>query len=237
MKKTIAIALFIAALSINVLSQIVIEPAEFEQEIMKVEEFYKKDAGRHPYTIDEIQEFCNYIEKNSVVKDLKHNDKLAIRKIKVAKHFYEHIKDKNHKAKVLDLMINMFTDIQTERDRLGVDPLSSEESWLYEPPSPPAMSEKERENANKGMTSSNPRSQEAFAKITQLHHKISILEHVHAYLHRAITEQMKIPLEGISLALERSPAEKERTKEMLERQAAASGRKKPEQKIPAADHR
>lgn len=237
MKKLLIIASLIVSSTLSVIAQNqnAIGPADPEQESTKIEKFFRNDAHSHPYTAEEIQNFCDYITKNPVGKDLSNNGRVAVQKIGVAQHLYETIKDDGHKKKIWGLMMEMFKEIQTERDRLGVAPFSSEESWLYEPPALPMMSEKELEEAKKGMTSSNPRHQEAFSQKTQLSLKITTLEYIHTYLHRAITVQMKIPLPEISSALERSPAEKARTKVFLEKQAAAAGRKKPAPKAPAVE--
>lgn len=210
-----------------------INPPKTDSDLLKMKGFLRNDASAHPYSSDEVQKFCDYINDNPIAKELRTNDEVPTRKIEVAQSFYQYTKDEIQKKKILDLMIGMFAEIQEARDALGVDPLFDEESWLYVDPSPPVLSEKEVQDFKGGMTSSNPRTHEIMNRKSAIHLKIGHLQHIHACLHRAITHEMKIPLEGISPKLERSPAEKARTKDLLEAQAAALGRKKPEPKTPA----
>lgn len=212
-----------------------INPPETNPEIVKIKGFLRYDSDKRPFTDEEIQKFCDYIKENLIVKELQTNDRVPIRKIDAAQYFYENTKDDNQKKQILDLMMNMFTDIQVARDALGVNPLSRTESWLYVDSSPPRKDPSEFKDLNEQMTENQRRLNESNSRRNKLSKRISDLEHIHAYLHRAITLQMKIPLEGISPKLERSPAEKSRTKDMLEKQAAALGRTKPVPKDPEVD--
>ncbi len=239
MKKLIQTMLFfsIGFIPARSQNQTGINPPETNPEIVKIKGFFRNDSYLRPFTDQEIQKFCDYIEANSIVKELKINDKVPFHKIRVAVYFYQNNKIENQKKKILNLMMNMFTDIQDARDALGVDPLFDEESWLYIDTTPPIKNENEYKNLEERMIADQLRSNEIMSKQSKLSKKISDLSHIHAYLHRAITHQMKVPLEGISPKLERSPAEKARTKDMLEKQAAAAGRKKPEPKAPVTDRK
>lgn len=207
-----------------------INPPETDPDLVKMKGFLRNDAYIHSYSSDEIQKFCDYINDNPIVKELKTNDKVPIRKIKVAQSFYQYTKDEIQKKKILDLMMGMFKDIQVARDALGVDPLSRTESWLYVDPSPPRKDPSEFKDLAEQMVEGQRRLNESNSRRNKLSKRIGDLENIHAYLHRAITVHMKVSLPGISPTLERSPAEKARTKDMLEAQAAALGRKKPESK-------
>lgn len=209
-----------------------INPPETNPEILKINKFLRYDSDKRPFTDEEIQKFCDYIKENPIVKELKSNDIVPIRKIDTAQYFYENTMDENQKKKILDLMLKMFTDIQVARDVLGVDPLSRTEFWLYAIPPLPPTDLKGSKDLNDQMGENQRRFNERSSNMNRLSSKISNLQHIHAYLHRAITRQMKIPMKGISPTLERSHAEKARTKDFLEKQAAAAGRKKPEPKTP-----
>lgn len=212
-----------------------VNPPETDPDLIKMKGFLRNDAYSLPYSADEIQKFCAYIKDHSIVKDLKINDKVSIQKIRTAQFLFEDTKDETQKKKILDLMMNMFTEIQNVRDGLGVDPLSRTESWLYVDPSPARKDPSEFKDLKEQMTEDQRRLNERNSRSNKLSKRIGDLEHIHAYLHRAIAVHMKIPLEGISPALERSPAEKAKTKEVLEKQAAELGRKKPEPKDPTND--
>ena len=190
--------------------------------------FLRNDSYSRPYSSDEVQRFCDYVKRNPIVKDLNNNHKVPEQKIRVARDLYLHTNDENQKKKILDLMMGMFTDIQVARDTLGVDPMSRTESWLYVDPETLTNDPSEFENLKEEMIGDQQRLNEGTSRMNKLSKKISNLESIHAYLHQAITIHLKIPLPEISLKLERSPAEKARTKDLLEKQAAASGRKKPE---------
>lgn len=225
----------IGFISVNAQDQKGINPTEANPEIVKIKEFLRYDSDKRPFTDEEIQKFCDYIKENLIVKDLQTNDRVPIQKIKASQYFYEHTKDENQKKKILDLMMNMFTDIQVARDALGVNPLSKTESWLYVGPPLPRTDPKDFKDLKGKMTEDQRLLNQSSSNENKLSKKISDLQHIHAYLHRAMTLQMKIPLETISPTLERSPAEKARTKDTLEKQAAALGRKKPEPEDPAND--
>lgn len=203
-------------------------PPVTDPDLIEMNTFLRNDAYIRPYSSDEIQRFCDYIKENPVTKELKINDKVPFQKIRVAQFIYRHTKDENLKRKILDLMMGMFKDIQVARDALGVDPLSKTESWLYVDPPLPGKDPGEFNDLKEKMKAGQLRLNELNHRSNLLSKRISDLRKIHAYLYRAITVQMKVPLEGIPPTLERSPAEKARTKDMLEKQAAALGRKKPD---------
>ena len=236
MKKIIHIALVMLTGSISALAQDQNgnNPPQKDPELIKIQKFYRNDTFDNPYTDEEVQKLCDYIKENPVVKDLKDDDEIPLWKIRVARNFYGSVKDKDQKKKLVDLMMNMFKEIQATRDALGVDPFDREEGWLYQPPTPPPLSKEERaqiDNSSKGSSGSSPRDHARHNKLTQINLKITHLWGIHGYLYQAMTK-MKIPLDGIPANLERSPAEKARTKDALEKQAFAMGRKKPEPKAP-----
>lgn len=237
MKKIIQIILVasLSLMSATAQDQKGINPPEKNPEMLKINEFLRYDSDERPFSDEEIQKFCDYIKGNSIVKESQINNRVPIEKIRAATYFYKHTNDENQKKKILDLMMNMFTEIQTARDALGVDPLSRTESWLYVDPSTPRKDPSEFKDLAEQMVEGQRRLNESNSRRNKLSERIGELENIHAYLHRAITVHMKVSLPGISPTLERSPAEKARTEDLLEAQAAALGRKKPEPKRPTND--
>jgi hypothetical protein len=231
-KKLIQIILITSLVFVSAIAQDQkgIDLPETDPDLISLKGFLRNDDYMNPYTSEEIQKFCDYIKENSILKRLEDNDKVPFRKIKIAQSLYRYTKDENQKKKILDLMMGMFKEIQVTRDALGVDPLSRTESWLYVDSSAPRKDPSKFKDLKEQMTEGQRRLNESNSRRNKLSNKIGNLSTIHAYLHRAVTHHMQIKLEGISPTLERSPAEKARTKDFLEKQAAAAGHKKPETK-------
>lgn len=213
-----------------------LNPPETNPEIIKIKKLVRYDAHIRPFTNEEIQKFCDYIKENPITKDIDATDRVPMEKIRVAEYFYNHTEEETHKKKLLDLFMAMFKDIQVARDALGVDPFDRNEGYLYFDPEP-AEPRKNYKDLKEEMVESQRKMNDRMTRKGRLHTEIDHLIFIHGYLHRRITDHFKIPLPHIPIDLERSPEEKARTKDMLEKKAAAQGRKKPEPKAPADDEK
>jgi len=232
MKYFIVISCFLSIGFISAVAQIqaVTEQPKKNPEIENLDKWGTLNSYVTPITDQQVEDFCKYIEKNGVTHKSELNEDVALYKIRTAQLLYKQCEDFDQKKKLVDLMLNMFKEIQVTRDALGVDPLSRTESWLYVDSSAPRKDPSEFKDLKEQMTEGQRRLNESNSRRNKLSNKIGNLSTIHAYLHRAVTHHMQIKLEGISPTLERSPAEKARTKDFLEKQAAAAGHKKPETK-------
>ena len=133
MKTLSVICLTLCAVSLCALAQIhnEINPPEKNAEILKIKQFIRYDSEIRPFTKDEIQKFSDYIYDNPITKDIDTHHRVPIKKIDVTEYLYQQTKDEDQKKKLLDLLMAMFTEIQTARDALGIDPLDPEEGYLY----------------------------------------------------------------------------------------------------------
>ena len=192
-------------------------PSAKNPEIVKLNEWRSLDPNVRSITDQEIQRFCDYL-RNSPVVDISTDDgsKVGTYKAWTAQGLYGKASNERQKKMIVDVMLDMLKRIQAERDALGVDPMSKTESHLYvDPPTP----KKEHKNDREAMIEGQQRDNDMMAKRNRLSKKISNLSIIYGNFHRALT-QLKVPLDGIPFQLERSPAEKARTKEMLEKRAA-----------------
>jgi hypothetical protein len=186
--------------------------------------FIRLDPLEQPITDKNVEDFCQFVDRNPVVDGNNVASKMGIPIVRTATNLYGEVTDESQKKKILNLMMGMFLQIQAARDTWGVDPLSKTESRLYfDPP----LSEAEKQKYKNLGLGDQTQQNDSMSRRNRLTTKIDGLSHLHGYLHRAITYQLKIPLPGISAQLERSPAEKARTKDMLEKQATERGRPAP----------
>jgi hypothetical protein len=243
--KSIVIVSGLSCLSAIAQNQQTVYLPEINLEVQKIENFFRKDAYENPYTSQEIQSFIDYIDKNPIIREvdlnqdpiihgvvrdqnpvtikLDANEKLARRKIKMAQQLFEHTNDPADKKKLADLLIKTFPALQAARDKLGIDPLSEEEGWLYIGPKP---SPEDAEGTKNPWVSTQRWINRDIYQTNNLCNSIGILTSLHTTIYQILTEEMKVKLEGIPKVLERSPEEKARTKEMLEKYAAENGQKK-----------
>jgi hypothetical protein len=203
-------------------------------EIEKLAPWRRLSRHVKPVTNEQVDSFFEYIKVNRILEHYETDYTIADSKIKAAGNLHENIDDKVQKKKIIELFMNTLKEIQAVRDTLGINPDSETEGYLYVNP---PLGPKDPNNMAGERTLSSPRFHEVLNRRTQSMKKIENLEQIHDHLYRLMTMEMKIPLEGISPILERSPAEKARTKDMLEKQAAAAGRKKPEPKAPVVNEK
>lgn len=194
-------------------------------EIEKVAQWQKLDRHREPVTNEQAKEFFMYIGQNPLIQHFEIDTDVAHHKIRAALNLYRNIDDEMQRKKIINLFMNTLGEIQKARDTLGVNPNSETEGYLYVNP---PLAPKDPEENDGEATLSSPRFHEVINKKIQSRIKIENLEQIHGYLYGVVTSDLEIPLEGISPKLERSPAEKARTKDFLEDRAAALGRIKPE---------
>ena len=196
-------------------------PLEKRPEMIKLNQWRGLGQNGHPITDQVVQEFCDYLRNNPVSDDSRDASSIGSDKALVAIGLYGHCKDANQKKKIVEVMLDMLKRIQVVRDTLGVNPLSTTESYLYEePPLPPI--EEAAANQKDEIDHGQRRLNEMTARTNRLAKKIDNLECIYSMFYRMLT-RMKVPLEGIPAKLERSPSEKARTKEFLEKRAAERG--------------
>jgi hypothetical protein len=206
---------------------------KIKSEIDKTSEWRILDRYKNPVTDEQVQAFFEYIKKNPIIQYYGIDDQVAFYKIRAARNLYKNIDDEAQRKKIIELLLNTFKEIQAERDTLGINPYSETEGYLYVNP----VIEPRSDPVNEGdeTISFSQRFNEMLDKRIKNRVKIEGLEQIHGNLYDLMTDEMKIPLKGIQPRLERSPEEKARTKEILEKQAAALGRKKPEPEAPEID--
>jgi len=193
-------------------------PPESNPSIRKLDYFNGLDSSVRLITDQEVKEFCDLFRSLPILLDTLEDERVSYSKVRAARGLYVKCKNPEQKKKIVEVMMEMFPLIQNMRDKLGVNPRSKTESYLYvDPPSPPipnGLSPVER------MAEAQKRSGERMTHQNRIASQISALNNLHGYLHRTLTKQMKVPVNDIPFELERSPTEKARTKEMLEKQAA-----------------
>jgi hypothetical protein len=230
--KIIAMIVSLSCLSAIAQNQNEINPLDAKLELQKINKFLRSDANEKPYKSQEIQRFVDYIAENPLLEWISLDNSIYHLKVDVAQSLYWQTQDPSDKKKLVDLLIKTFPLIQVARDKLGVNPLSEDEGWLYVAPQPPLENLVETDSP---MEASQRWGNWIIAHDNKILSNISELNHLHRHLYITLTEGMKVKIEGVPQVLERSPEEKARTKEMLEKQAAAHGRKKPEPKEPEKD--
>lgn len=247
----IVIAVGLSCLAAIAQNQKATEPPAENLEMLRLNELSRANASEKPFTSQEIQSFSDYIDKNPIIREvnlnqdpiipgmvrdqnpvtvkLGANEALARRKIEIVLHFFEHTNDPADQKKLTDLLLKVFPTIQTARDKLGIDPLSKEEGWLY---IGPTRSPKDSEGTTNSWEATQRWINRDIYQANNASHAIGILSSLHTTLYQVITEDMKVEIKEVPKVLERSPEEKARTKEMLEKYAAENGHKKPEPKAP-----
>lgn len=226
MKKlsTIIVAIGLCGLFAAAQDQSGVNSPEKNPKMVEVTKFLRTDKYERPYTSMEIQNFVDFIEKNPITNGIENDERVPRTKIDLAQDLYDYTKDPADKKKLVNILMKTLRDIQVLRDKLGINPSPhSEERWLYITPKP-LPGEDTQAWTNR-----------ATVQINKQIKDIESIENIYRDIYETLTEKMKIKLEGIPKLLERSPEEKARTKDMLEKRAAAAGHKKPEPEAPVVE--
>lgn len=203
-------------------------------ELILLKQWWNLDRQGHPITDEQVDGFIEYLKKHPILQfnDRTMVDGVATLKISTALTLYERSKEEAQKKKLLNALMDLFPELQKARDALGIDPGDPKERHLYFEPTPPEP-KKVYKDLGEEMIDGQRKMNERISRKNKLHIQIDNLVFIHGYLHRKITDRLKIPLPNIPLDLERSPEEKARTDAELEKKAKALGRKARESAAPA----
>lgn len=186
------------------------------------------DKNREPVTDEHVSGFMEYITGNPILQDYESDHRAANFKIRAAINLYKNIDNKELRDAIIEVLMKTFERIQAERDTLGINRNSKTEGHLYVRPD---IILKDPEGSQGMMLG--PRIHDVLIKEARRINNIESLEQIHGALYDSLVE-IKVQPCGITPRLERSPAEKARTKDALEAQAAAA-REKLEPKIQEAE--